>query len=80
VSKKREGRDLQLWWRKAMKKKNGTQTLTAEELSRILGISGFTVKRLAREGELPCEYAGKQPRFNLKALMKYFRRLEGDAV
>jgi hypothetical protein len=54
--------------------------LTAEELSLILSISEFTVKKLARTKQLPCNYAGRQPKFNLYQVLKHFQRLEGGAV
>jgi hypothetical protein len=60
--------------------KNGSSLLTAEELSFILDISEFTIKKLAKQKELPCIYINRQPRFNFKALLKYFERLEGGAA
>jgi excisionase family DNA binding protein len=56
------------------------KALSAEELSRVLGVSEFTVKRLARAGELPREYVGGRPRFRLRELFRYFRKLEGGAA
>jgi excisionase family DNA binding protein len=57
-----------------------THPLTAEEVSLILNISESTVKKLARNKELPCIYVKSRPRFNLKALIKYFEKLERRAV
>jgi hypothetical protein len=53
--------------------------LTAAELSQILDISEFTIKRLARTKQLPCEYEHNRPRFNLEVIIAYFRELEGGA-
>ena len=55
-------------------------TLDAAQLSVILGISESTVKRLARNKEIPCEHEKKRPRFRLEALLDYFERLEGGAA
>jgi len=54
--------------------------LTAEQLSIILNISEFTVKKLAREKELPCVFVNRRPRFCLDAVIKYFEKLEGGAA
>lgn len=54
--------------------------LTAAELSLILNISEFTIKRLARTKQLPCEYENNRPRFDLKTIIAYFRELEGGGV
>lgn len=53
--------------------------LTAAELALILGISEFTVKELARAGELPCVYENRRPRFELGAVLESFREKEGAA-
>jgi len=50
--------------------------LTAEQLSLILNISEFTVKKLAGEKELPCKYVNRRPRFDMDALLKHFQKLE----
>ncbi|MDR1909470.1 MAG: helix-turn-helix domain-containing protein [Spirochaetaceae bacterium] len=57
-----------------------SQPLTAEALSQVLGISEFTIRKLAREGQLPCIYVKRQPRFELEALVAYFKRLEAAAA
>jgi len=54
--------------------------LTAEQLSIILNISEFTVKRLAREQELPCIFINRRPRFCLGTVIKYLEKLEGGAA
>jgi hypothetical protein len=53
---------------------------TAEQLSLVLNISEFTVKKLARDGELPCKYVNRRPQFDVDALLKYFQKLEGGAA
>jgi len=50
--------------------------LTAEQLSLILNISEFTVKKLAKDGDLPCAYANRRPQFDIEALFKHFKELE----
>jgi predicted site-specific integrase-resolvase len=60
--------------------KKSIDPLTAEQLGKILGISEFTVKKLARDGELPCEYENRRPRFRIEVLEEHFRRLEGGAA
>jgi predicted site-specific integrase-resolvase len=54
--------------------------LTAEEVSGILGISEFTVKALARAGDLPCAYENRRPRFSVEELLEHFARLEKEAA
>jgi hypothetical protein len=60
-----------------MKKKN---TLTAGELSLILSVSEKTIKKLAKEKEIPCNYVNRRPVFNWTAVAKRFRKLEGGAA
>jgi hypothetical protein len=55
---------------KAMKKiKN---LLNAEQLALIFNISEFTVKKLAREKELPCIFINRRPLFNLDVIIDLF--------
>jgi len=54
--------------------------LTAEQLSLVLNISEFTVKKLARDGELPCMYVSRRPQFDIDVLIKHFQKLEGGAA
>jgi hypothetical protein len=60
--------------------KNKKNLLNAEQLSLILNISEFTVKKLAREQELPCTFVNRRPRFNLDVILKHFEKLEGGAA
>jgi len=60
--------------------KNKKNLLTAEQLSLILNISEFTVKKLARAGELPCIFVNHRPQFNLDVILKHFEKLEGGAA
>jgi hypothetical protein len=54
--------------------------VSAEELARILAISEFTVKKLVKEKQIPyCLRKGRY-RFNLAAIFRFFRRLEGGAA
>jgi excisionase family DNA binding protein len=54
--------------------------LTAGELGEILGVSEFTIKRLAREKQLPCTMMSRRYRFNLEEILEYFREVEGGAA
>ena len=56
------------------------EPLTAEQLSLILGISEFTVKKLAKARELPCTFVNRRPQFILPQILKHFEKLEGNAV
>jgi hypothetical protein len=60
--------------------KNIPEILTAEQLSKILNISEFTIKKLARNKELPCVYINRRPGFSIDKLLEYFRRLEGGVA
>lgn len=59
---------------------NISRLVSAEELSRILNISEFTIKKLARNKELPCEYVKRRPQFSLERLFEYFKELEGGGA
>jgi excisionase family DNA binding protein len=65
-----------------MKKITHTKTalLTAEEMAGILGISEFTLKKLAREKQIPHMIISRRYRFSLEQVLKYFRKLEGGAA
>ena len=54
--------------------------LNSEQLSLILNISEFTVKKLARARELPCIFVNRRPQFNLDVILKHFEKLEGGAA
>lgn len=51
--------------------------LNAEQLSLVLNISEFTVKKLAREKEIPCTFKNRRPQFNMDIMIKYFEKVEG---
>jgi excisionase family DNA binding protein len=53
--------------------------VSAEELANILSVSEFTVKKLAREKQIPCRIIKRQYRFNMKELVRFFRKMEGTA-
>ena len=58
-----------------MKRKNPV-IFNSEQLSLVLNISEFTVKKLARENELPCKLVNRRPQFDLDVLYKHFSKLE----
>jgi hypothetical protein len=60
-----------------MKKKS---LLTAEELSLVLDISEFTIKKMAKIKDLPCVYVKRRPMFNFNAILRCFQKLEGGAA
>jgi len=56
-----------------------TKPLNAEHLSLILDVSEFTIKKLAKTGELPCMYDSKrEPRFDLEKILEHFGCLEEE--
>ena len=59
-----------------MNKNIKQQLLDVKQLSFILGISEFTVRKLAIARELPCTIVNKQPKFMLEELLAFFGRLE----
>ena len=63
-----------------MEEKRKNEPLTAVQLSLILSISEFTVKKLARAGDLPCTYVNRRPQFDMDLLLEYFQKLEGGAA
>jgi len=54
--------------------------LTAAQLSLILNISEFTVKKLARDKELPCVFVNRRPQFDMDVLLEHFQKLEEGAA
>jgi hypothetical protein len=66
--------------RRTIMKKRNPLILNAEQLSLILNISEQTVKKLAKDREIPCTYVNRRPQFNWDALINYFQGLEGGAA
>jgi hypothetical protein len=60
--------------------KEETTLITAEQLSLILNISEFTVKKLARSKEIPCNYTKGKIVFNLESVLARCKELEGGAA
>jgi len=54
--------------------------LNSEQLSLILNISEFTVKKLAKTRELPCTFINRRPQFDIEVITTYFTDLEGGAA
>ncbi|GBU27611.1 hypothetical protein R84B8_01145 [Treponema sp. R8-4-B8] len=63
-----------------MQEEKNPQILNAEQVSLILNISEKTVKKLAKEKELPCDFINRRPHFNWNVLIKRFHELEGGAA
>jgi hypothetical protein len=56
------------------------ELLNAAQLALILDISEKTVKKLAKENQLPCEYVNRRPQFKMNVLFNFFKQLEGGAA
>ena len=51
---------------------------TLQQLSSILDISEFTIKKLVKLSLLPCEYINRKPRFNLAKVKQQLKMFEED--
>lgn len=60
--------------------KKETALVTAEQLSLLLNVSEFTVKKLARSKEIPCRHAKGRIVFSLESVLARFKELEGGAA
>jgi len=60
--------------------KNKKNLLNAEQLSLMLNVSEFTVKKLAKAKELPCTFINRRPLFDLNIVIKQFEKLDGGAA
>jgi len=63
-----------------MQEKENLQNLNAEQLSLILNVSEQTIKKLAKEREIPCTFVNRRPQFNWNDIINYFQVLEGGAA
>lgn len=63
-----------------MQEKNNSRILNAEQMSLILNISEKTVKKLAKDKEIPCALINRKPQFEWEMLIKHFEKLEGGAA
>jgi len=61
-------------------RKKNPLILNAEQMSLILNISEQTVKKLAKDGEIPCAFVNRRPQFDWDALVTRFVELEGGAA
>ena len=59
-------------------KNHEKELLYAEQISFIFNIDESTVKKLAKQGDLPCKFINRQPRFDLDVLFRHFELLEGE--
>jgi hypothetical protein len=60
--------------------KKETSLVNAEQLSLILNISEFTIKKLARSKELPCSHINGKIVFSIESVLARFKELEGGAA
>jgi len=63
-----------------MKEGSRITHITAEQLSIMLNISEFTVKKLARSKEIPCNYIKGKIVFSMDKVLARFKELEGGAT
>jgi ribosomal protein L16 Arg81 hydroxylase len=63
-----------------MQEKKNPLILNAEQMSFILNISEQTIKKLAKNSEIPCTFVNRRPQFNWNVLVKRFHELEGGAA
>jgi len=63
-----------------MQESKNPQFLNAGQMSLILNISEQTVKKLAKDREIPCTFVNRRPQFNWNELLKRFKELEGGAA
>jgi excisionase family DNA binding protein len=59
---------------------NLSRSVSAKELARLLNVNEFTIKKLAKEKQIPCRLIKRRYRFNLKTVLQFFRKLEGGAA
>lgn len=55
------------------------RVLNVKELADVLNISEFTVRRLARENQIPSLVRKGRYQFEVKELVRFFKELEGAA-
>jgi len=63
-----------------MQEKKNPRILNAGQLSLILNISEQTVKKLAKDREIPCTFYSGRPQFNLNELLKHFKKIEEGGI
>ena len=63
-----------------MQEKKNPQILNVEQMSLILNISEKTVKKLAKNNEIPCVFVNRRPQFEWDVIIKHFEQLEGGAA
>jgi len=63
-----------------MQEKKNPLILNAGQMSLILNISELTVKKLAKDREIPCTFVNRRPQFEWNVIIKYFKELEGGAA
>jgi len=61
-----------------MKKKD--DWLNKKELAIVFDIREETVKKLAKDGELPCKYVNQEPQFRFDVIVKHFEKIEGGVA
>jgi len=63
-----------------MQEKKNPRILNAEQMSVILNISEKTVKKLAKDKEIPCTFVNRRPQFEWNEIVRYFQEIEGGAA
>ena len=63
-----------------MQEKKNPRMLNAGQMSLILNISEKTVKKLAKNNEIPCVFVNRRPQFEWDIIVSHFKGLEGGAA
>ena len=63
-----------------MQEKLNAEKLSSAQLSLILNISEKTIKKLAKEKEIPATFVNRRPQFNWSDIINHFQILEGGAA
>jgi len=63
-----------------MQEKKNPLIMDAGQLSLILNISEQTIKKLAKNGEIPCDFVNRRPQFKWNEIINHFQKMEGGAA
>ena len=50
--------------------------ITVKELASIISVSAFTIRKMAREGKLPCYHLGKKHLFDPEEVIRFIKEKE----
>ena len=63
-----------------MEKIDPNRIMTINELSLVLNISEWTIKKLEKSEQIPSSRKGNQIVFNFQDVLQHFRKMEGGAA